>query len=376
MAESIIVYKLPELRPAMLREFSGELRVEEQSHLLSAASSGEAGAVVLDLDDGDAFGTIAAIHARQPDLPVVGVTAQNEAGYVIRALQCGCAQVTGRPIQAQDLRIALHHAMGNHAAAGRRCQTFAVMGAGGGLGCTTVACHLGIEIAALTETRTALFELDLDLGTMASAFDLPAKHSIADLLEMSQHDSVLFEGTSHSVTENLEVFVRPDDVGAASAITAEEISRMLGVAQSVYSNMVIDLPPRFSPVAGAAIELCDKVLVVLQLTVPSLQNAERIIGILTEGGVPDARIAVVVNRKGRGSQDCDVREVRNLLGRDPVAIIPSDYRAVRDANDKGRILPAGHPVRNAIGGLARDLLGDLAAGRKKGWIRSLLGSGT
>jgi len=82
------------------------------------------------------------------------------------------------------------------------------------------------------------------------------------------------------------------------------------------------------------------------LDVLSFRDAKRAIEAV---GLED-RCAFVVNRASRS--EISPKDVERVFGHEPLAVIPSD-RAVRSAQDRGRLLPARGRVARAVDRIAR-----------------------
>jgi len=58
----------------------------------------------------------------------------------------------------------------------------------------------------------------------------------------------------------------------------------------------VDLPRNFNYLSDAVIQRADKILIVTQLGVPFIRNANRILDYLTQMGTPSANVELVLNR--------------------------------------------------------------------------------
>jgi pilus assembly protein CpaE len=131
-------------------------------------------------------------------------------------------------------------------------------------------------------------------------------------------------------------------------------------------------------------EMASSVMLVLQLSVPSIRNAHRLHKALIQYGMPAEKILPVVNRATRNSP-ISPQDVEEHLGTSVFAVIPNDYKTVQGALDFGRPLlneSPDSPVRKAIAQIARRLhKGDFStasstvhAKRKSGFLSRWLGS--
>jgi pilus assembly protein CpaE len=169
----------------------------------------------------------------------------------------------------------------------------------------------------------------------------------------------------------IHVFARPRTIQEAHATDESIVRSILQTAHRSFPYIVLDLPRYLSPITGAAIEQCSKLLLVLQLTVPSVKNARRIIEAVRAEGIPDDRIELVVNRYRKHANSCTNEIVEQQLKRRVLATVPSDYKAVHSALDTGKPLMRKNLVRVAIRDMAARLTGHDESAKRSAWLPNL-----
>jgi pilus assembly protein CpaE len=369
----ICIHRVPEIEPGLIPGFSIVAQTNTRDELLTAIGTLDVVAVVLDLDEPDAINTIVTALEIEPHLGIVGVTADSDVRHVIAAQRAGCTQFATRPLDAADLSVALRQAIDHRSdETPSENLTIATLSAAGGAGSTTIACHLAMELAQITESPTALFDLDFELGGVARGFDIDARYTIADLASAGTTDAILLENSAVKLASGVHVFARPRTVHEAHAIDVRVIPPILRAASQTYRYVLLDISHHLSQVTGAAIEHCDKLLLVVQLTVPNVDNARRIMDAISMEGIPDDRVEIVVNRYSKNMHSFTVEMVEERLRRKVLAVVPNDYEAVRDAIDTGKPLAKRNPVRNAIREIAVRLAGDDQASKRRGWLAKLV----
>jgi pilus assembly protein CpaE len=366
MSKAILVYNVEIERDALPNFALNSVR--SRKDLITGLSAMNIAALILDLDAPDAIETILSVLEVRPQTGIVGVTGSNDLNRVIEANRAGCRQVTTRPLDPADLDAAIRRVL-NEPAEINRSKVFAVVGSAGGVGTTTVACHLAAEVAHASAARTLLVDLDFDFGGVARAFDAAPRFTIADLTSAGTVDNVLLEKAAIESKAGVAVIARPASIEEGHNISDASIRATIKAAARQYKYVVIDLPRKLDAVTGCAIEVCDRLLLVLQTTVPSIDNAKRLVRALSEGGIPSSRIELVVNRYRKSVHSCTIELVESELGKPALATIPSDYQTVVQAIDFGKPLPAKNPVRIAIAKLAAALTGIQDEEDGGGWFR-------
>ncbi len=290
---------------------------------------------------------------------IIGIAAQTDASFIIRAMRAGCAQYVCYPIDQHDLETALQRIRPARRKKTHISKRICVIGSSGGSGATTVACNLAIELAQLTERRTALVDLNLEYGDVCCAFDCHPKYTVADICTADaelDHDTV--NAALVELPCNVSVLGRPERIEDAREVAPESVEIMLRLLSEQFSHVLVDMPRGFSYLSGAAALRADAVLIVAQLAVPFIRNATRIYQTLSQMGTDEDRIQIILNRSNADYERITVKDVEQHFKRPIFGIIPNDYQFVSASLDLGHPLGADAPAsraRSAIQDIARKL---------------------
>ncbi len=371
MAQRLCVHQIGEAELASVPGFAIAVRTNTPDDLRNALGTLDFSGLLIDLDAGGAIQCLISALELRPRLPVVGITAKTDAASVLVAQRAGCSQVTLRPIDPADLLAAMQNAIGGEETTVASRETIAIFGTVGGAGTTTLASHLAVELAHVTVSPTALFDLDLEFGGIAHAFDLTPSFTIADLTSAGAIDRSLLERGAIKAPHNVHIFDRPHKLSDAHAIDEFMIRMMLQVAHEAYRFVVLDLPRRFDAITGCAIEQSTRLLLVTQLTVPSIKNTQSIMETLEARGYPSDRIDIAINRYSGSVHNVNIAVAQEQLGRKVLGLVPSDFQAVTHALDVGTPLGKRNPVRHAIHEIAMQLVGHQKTHKPKSWLAKL-----
>jgi pilus assembly protein CpaE len=252
-----------------------------------------------------------------------------------------------------------------------------VIGSSGGSGATTVACNLAMELAHLSDRRTALVDMNLEFGDVACAFDCTPVYSVADVChEGLQLDASMLAKAMHELPSNVSILARPERIEQVREITAEGVQAMFTVMSSLFPYVVVDLPRAADYLNASAVMDSDRILIVTQLTVPFLRNATRIHKCLLDMGADEGRIEIVLNRCKSVFERISPDDVESHFGRPLFAMIPNDYRRVQTALDFGHPIVADSPntpARLAIQKMARLIAGEPETESAPSFFNRMLG---
>lgn len=281
-------------------------------------------------------------------IPTLVLVAQEMTVPVLRdAIDVGARAIVSWPEERQELCDLIARAPAPSVdQGGDRGTVIAVVGAKGGAGATFLATHLGAAFAR-RGNRVALVDLDTMFAdlTVALGVDLSeATHSIADL------GPVMNELSTDHVDRALFSHPAGFDALLASVDGREPVPG--GLIQACVVRLaasreivILNVPRRFDEDVRLAVDMADRVLLLMTMDLFGLFAARRTMSCLALG--PE-RCRVVASRwLGQGIQAADVERV---LGLRPWASIRFDS-GVRRVQGRGQLL---HPrSRRAARDVAR-----------------------
>lgn len=370
--ESICIHGLDDAAALSLPDYSIVAKTHTREELRMALGSLRPHILVIDLDRQDSANVLIEALEAAPELAVVGVTGETDPKAMINAIRAGCRQLTAKPLDANDLVIAIRRAINEspeHLLAGR---TIGVMGASGGAGSTTIACHLSSCLAQTTRASTLIVDLDLEFGGVARAWDIGASHTIADVAGAGAVDAVLLKKAAVETPNGVCLLARPNTIEEGHAIDEVIINQLVRTAKSAFANVVIDLPRKLDAVTWAAAEQCDKLIIVIQLSVPSVNNARRLLEVFLKLGMAEDRIEIVANRYRKNTHAVTPEAVEDTLKHKLLGLVPNDFKAVSEAIDLGRPMDTKSSVYAAIGQIAKAAMGQGPVVKQRGgWLSKL-----
>lgn len=335
----------PELRRTLtsLPQLRIVAELDEPSLLGHAAAQFPCDLLVADLDPGTAvvIECIRQLRETHPSLPVFVVSSHTEGELVLRALRAGIREYLVRPLKVQEFEEALGRAIGTRSKTREPGKLVSVMGSAGGVGCTTIATNLAVELADLVgeEHKVVLVDLDFRFGHVATLLDVHGQYTVADLCSTQERlDEQMIMKALIKHDSGLYVLRRPHSFAQAELISAAHCANVLASLQEMFAYVIVDGPTRHDPGARTVLDAADHNFMVLQLLVPSVRNADRMIQELAAQGYNTDRIQFVCNRLGRESAHLEVSQVETILNRKVLMTIMDDWRSVSSAINIGQPL--------------------------------------
>ena len=115
----------------------------------------------------------------------------------------------------------------------------------------------------------------------------------------------------------------------------DAFDRVLELLAITYERIVVDLPRHIDSFAAITLERSDRIAIVVQQSVPSLQDAVRVYNIATkELAIPRDRLTVVVNRKMKNAA-VEIADIEQALHGIKPVVVPNDFQGVAESVNIG-----------------------------------------
>lgn len=238
-----------------------------------------------------------------------------------------------------------------------------VFSAKGGAGKTTVSTNLAAALADNGRRNVCLVDLDLAFGDVAIALQLFPAHTLSDAVPlMDQLDEAAVSALLTPHSPGLTTLVAPVEPGAADAIPAQLVGRVLHVLRQLFQFVVVDTPPAFTDHVLAAFDESDYVALLATLDIPALKNLKLTLETLDLLNYPRDKWRIVLNRAD-SKVGLQLGEVEKTL-RVPIAVQIPSSRSVPASINRGVPIvldEPGHPVSMAIRQFAETLIATAGA---------------
>ena len=195
--------------------------------------------VLLDLSpDTEPFFALAAqLRRHRPAVRMIACSPWKtpDPELLLRAMRAGVQEFLPKPVQPDALKTILERFLqeGETGQAEEATMVIVVMGAKGGVGTSTIAVNLGVQLTQLTRKRVILFDLARPLGHDALLLDLQPEFSIRDAVEnLERLDSHFLGGLLMQHKSGLQVLAGAAHPDHWQKLSVPSIARVVNVAQS------------------------------------------------------------------------------------------------------------------------------------------------
>jgi len=240
------------------------------------------------------------------DAGLAVITSSHDIETVRRVMNAGAHDFATLPLSDDELRDSARRAAST---AGRRTtsgsperktsnagRVVTVAGARGGVGKSTIAANLAIEIARTTRAAVVIADLDLLFGSVAMMLDTLPDIGLQEWKrDRARNASAAASPYLTETKTSVRLLAAPTDPDASLEVTASDVSDLISDLSSTYDYVVVDTAPGFSEVTAAALERATLPLLVTTPELTSLRAARYVVNQMRERGNTLERLAVVLN---------------------------------------------------------------------------------
>lgn len=278
---------------------------------------------------------------------------------LLEAMRSGVQDFIPKPMEDVSLRDLLQRiakdAQGKELVSNDRL--IVIMGSKGGVGTTTVAVNLGVQLATFARKRTALLDFARPLGNAHLLLDLHLRFGLRDTVaNLDRLDSHFFSGLLTTHKTKLELLGGVTQPEEWQDIDVSRLDRVVNVAQNSFEIVLVDMGSQFSSEWSAILRMARLILVVAEANVPSLWTLERRLMALKGFGIDQNRARVIINRWHKGDDEV-LKSIEKQISRPVFACFPNDFRKASQAMNLGTPLQENH--NNILNDRYRQVAGQL-----------------
>jgi pilus assembly protein CpaE len=312
-----------------------------------------------DLEDLHVIEYVAAQH---PQTVVVMLCANQTPEFLINAMRAGVREVLQSPVSEEAVAACverIEHRLGIGGSLRKPGQVLAFMPCKGGSGSTFIATNLAFQLAAESR-KVILVDLNLQFGdAVLFVHDHKPPHNLADVVQHIQRlDASFLARSLVNISPTYGVLAAPEDPGHAMEVKPEHVDALLNVAVNNYDFVILDLGRTLDAVTIRALDQAHQIFPVIQMTLPFVRDASRLLSAFRSLSYPKEKIRLLVNRYEKGSE-ISLEDVTRTLGIGPFKTLPNSYQAVAAAVNQGRPIASvarNNPVSKSLQELAEQLM--------------------
>ena len=315
------------------------------------------------------------LRQRHPDTAFIVVSDNQSPDFLLKAMRAGVREVLPTPTASTQLHAAINRITPKRRAhEGTNGKILAMTSCKGGSGATFLATNLAWILASMHGKRVALIDLNLQFGDAAMyvSDQKPASNLALVCQQIHRLDAAFLASAMIDVAPGFSLLAAPDDPAHMTDIRAEHVESILKLARANYDFVIVDVGRSLDAVSLQPFDMADMIFPVVQLTLPFIREAKRLVQVFLSLGYPMSKVGLIVNRH---QKNCDIslEHLERTVNAKVFKAIPNAYEAVAASVNQGEPiarLAKNSPVTKALREIAASL--DVEAEKTgKGWLSRL-----
>jgi pilus assembly protein CpaE len=227
----------------------------------------------------------------------------------------------------------------------------------GGTGCSIVASNLAIALSKTTRKKVALVDGNLQFGDSDVLLNLQGNRTIVDIANrIDELDSDLMNVMTASHPSGIRVLAAPPTPVAFERISTDTLKKVLSQLKKDFDYVLLDTWSRLDDTVLGAIDLADRILVVMTPEIPSIKSTKLFFDIAEALEYPIDQIDLILNKViPRDGLRAD--KIESSMQHRVLAELVFDPKQMRQAINQGSplvMLQPNHPLSQSFLQLAED----------------------
>ena len=286
----------------------------------------------------EALAAIRAAH-QLTDVPILAAGQKANVAQIQEAMRAGAGEFLDIGRLREELAETLIKMEARGEVAGPRGKVISLFSPNGGVGVSTAAVNLAVELGSQMPDQVALVDLKPAPSDLALMMDIQPEHTLDEVCAAWQRlDRRMLKGAMLRHRSGVQVLAQagygPNGSIPEKKIHPEAVGQLYTLLRRSFAVSVVDLAHTLDNEQITAMRLSDFVGLLVRLDVPGLRRARWALDAAVAKGVPRARFRLVLSRFGQGGQ-VDTDKVEEILGIQVFQTIPEDYQAVNRAVNQG-----------------------------------------
>lgn len=278
------------------------------------------------------------VSAQRPNCSVIALSDSVSVELIVEAMRSGAKEFLPVPVIKTEYLSALKKIISQSALpkSKNNCKIISVFSNKGGLGKTSLATNLALELSKITKENIALIDLNFQTGDITTFLDLKPSFNISYMLENIDkiNETFLLSTLERYKRTSLYVLADPPYFKQADDIKPQQITKLFNTLKDTFSYIIVDAEASFDGKNIASLDNSDMILLMTVANLPALRNTQRCLELFDKLGYDKEKTKIVINRFME-NDEIKEEDVEKVLSREIYWKIPNNYFAIMTAINKG-----------------------------------------
>ena len=269
---------------------------------------------------------------------VLALSDNPSVDLIIEIMRAGAKEFVPIPIIKSEFFESVNKLLSefNETKKTNNCKIISVFSNKGGIGKTSLATNLALEISKITKENIALIDLNFQMGDITTFLDLKPSFNISYMLENLDkiNETFLLSTLERYKKTSLYVLADPPYFKQADNIQPRQITKLFNTLKETFSYIIVDAEASFEGKNIAALDNSDLVLLVSVANLPALRNTQRCLELFEKLGYDKEKVKIIINRYMENDEIKET-DIEKVLSKKIYWKIPNNYFAIMTAINKG-----------------------------------------
>jgi CheY-like chemotaxis protein len=258
-------------------------------------------------------------------IPIIMFTARSQVDDKVEGLEAGADAYITKPARPRELFAQVNSVLkrapqrvgSGSAAASKKGTMIGVIAAKGGIGISTLATNLAIELHKQSGKEVLLSDFRPGQGTIAMDLDVQNTSGMINLLEEEGELSLLFPDAIIDHKTGIKTLLSSFQPSESKYMKFPDQFREIAVAlQTLADFIILDLGPSLTPIATTVLPECDKILICLEPSPGNIIQTRLLIQDLLNNGIGEGRFITALISRQRSGVQLSWEQAENQLERE------------------------------------------------------------
>jgi pilus assembly protein CpaE len=267
------------------------------------------------------------------------ITEEPDKDLLLQAIRLGAKEFLSIPIETAEVEKALERYIDRNQHTidrSKKGELINIIGSKGGVGTTTIAVNLAVNLAEKQKFSVALIDSNMLFGEIPLFLGINPKHDWGEIIRnVSRMDETLISTILTRHSSGIDVYPSPHSLGEPGTVVVKQIVRMFSKMSEMYDFIIIDGGQSQNYLSTKALEISDRVILVAEQSLPCLSNTNKLLKAFTELGYPkNEKISVLINRYQK-REGISLKEAEGCIHKNIMWTVPNDYSTTLAAINQG-----------------------------------------
>ena len=347
MSDNTILVKIEVKKPDLRKKLDEIISSVEEMYVQMPHDTRQADLLIFELGDDteNDFQHIQSLLNSDMVAEVFLISENPDPAVLMRAIKTGVKEFFTLPLREEEVKQALKKfkqklKISDREKSPKIGQIITIIGSKGGIGTTTVAVNLAVDLARKKSVKSvALIDMNMMFGEVPLFLEMkPGFHWGEITRNISRLDSTFLMDSLSRHSSGVYVLPSPGSLSSSEPEAPEKIGLLVGFMQKLFDFVVIDGGQSVNEFSLKIVEMSDYILLISLLSLPCLSNTNKLLKSFSDFGfLPEKRIKIVINRYLKNSA-ISLKDAETSINRKIFWTITNDYMATISAINNGKPL--------------------------------------